>query len=967
MDQDKGTDTSEGVEMKPMAAAENAGEGEGDGEETGAAAKTDSGVPLSPLTKDITTEPKSNIGDDEEPFLDLDSSMKSESEFASHLGALQSQDNVSSGVSTGVSSSLANSQRLTKPTSGSLSNQADIPTSGFDGAYDQPFWAEVSKKEDLEGLPPKLAFREARLDRIIKQLGSSEKALFFILRKCPLQGETRQLINGIVSRGVDVNTRENRTLSGPLHLAAERNFVHVARLLLDNEAPTQAGGVGGKLPVEIALEAKNDELAAVIMRNMSKASVRLLFEGQIAEDGSVTPPSLNFAEMVSSSAMPNTCKAILDSMLEATDEPDEYRFHYRALEADSAGHSPNMPTFSQTAKTAFHRILDGKNKDLPRHNVVRMLIHNKWSAYGEKMAWMNIGMYFLFMVLVSFSLVSAARQVDPRKYRGAENIIRGICEILSIICIMLNVVEEVREMKRERLAYLKQPYNYLQILSTLLLLLIIPLRWTGVTAQWHLASIAYTFLCLRMLQLISVLRIVGIYLQILTRILYKDVSRFTIIFILFLLTYTGALLLALRGERWEPEPEEGEASPTAGAGDTAQASEPGKTGTELDITRLTSSYPEILITGIRTMIQQESVVDYINEDSAHDSFGWLGIIINMLFLFIVLIVLLNILIAQLSDTYADVKADAQRELEQNWGVSLKNLEQSTSPFKRLRFQTYSHYQDVEHPGDTLIGWEEPADENEQEEEQRRQRQFDQHIHQQQQQIMALKAQMRTAIIMLQKNEEIPPQLRSALNELVRDTLPSMLGSVVDRSRDEVFTRMERNQSRQDKSFLLMHHSMGETSKSLQSYVGERHDEVGQVLRSLTTQLQSTDSTITAVSTQVEETLPETLQEMISVAHSSTVEELSELIKSTYQPKSQPTGGATASGERRSASSPPPGEQPHVVSQVQSIVANAQAATQDNIKLAHINTMRTVEQFVTVSWLAVRNCSECGGLGRTIIK
>ena len=54
--------------------------------------------------------------------------------------------------------------------------------------------------------------------------------------------QTRQLINGIVSRGVDVNTRENRTLSGPLHLAAERNFVHVARLLLDNEAPTQAGG-----------------------------------------------------------------------------------------------------------------------------------------------------------------------------------------------------------------------------------------------------------------------------------------------------------------------------------------------------------------------------------------------------------------------------------------------------------------------------------------------------------------------------------------------------------------------------------------------------------------------------------------------------------------------------------------------------------------------------------------------------
>ena len=54
--------------------------------------------------------------------------------------------------------------------------------------------------------------------------------------------QTRQLLDGIVSRGVDVNVREKQTLSGPLHLAAERNFVHVARLLLDNEAVTQSEG-----------------------------------------------------------------------------------------------------------------------------------------------------------------------------------------------------------------------------------------------------------------------------------------------------------------------------------------------------------------------------------------------------------------------------------------------------------------------------------------------------------------------------------------------------------------------------------------------------------------------------------------------------------------------------------------------------------------------------------------------------
>ena len=55
----------------------------------------------------------------------------------------------------------------------------------------------------------------------------------------------------------------------------------------------------------------------------------------------------------------------------------------------------------------------------------------------------------------------------------------------------------------------------------------------------------------------------------------------------------------------------------------------------------------------------------------------------MLFLFIVLIVILNILIAQLSDTYAEVKSDAQRTLEQNWGQALRNLEQ-TNKFQVLQ-------------------------------------------------------------------------------------------------------------------------------------------------------------------------------------------------------------------------------------------------------------------------------------------
>ncbi len=44
---------------------------------------------------------------------------------------------------------------------------------------------------------------------------------------------------------------------------------------------------------------------------------------------------------------------------------------------------------------------------------------------------------------------------------------------------------------------------------------------------------------------------------------------------------------------------------------------------------------------------------------------WLGVFIYLLFLFLVIVVLLNLLIAQMSDTYGSVQQDAQRSLAIN--------------------------------------------------------------------------------------------------------------------------------------------------------------------------------------------------------------------------------------------------------------------------------------------------------------
>ena len=44
---------------------------------------------------------------------------------------------------------------------------------------------------------------------------------------------------------------------------------------------------------------------------------------------------------------------------------------------------------------------------------------------------------------------------------------------------------------------------------------------------------------------------------------------------------------------------------------------------------------------------------------------WFGVIVYIVFLFLVVVVLLNLLIAQMSDTYGSVQQDAQRSLAIN--------------------------------------------------------------------------------------------------------------------------------------------------------------------------------------------------------------------------------------------------------------------------------------------------------------
>lgn len=65
-------------------------------------------------------------------------------------------------------------------------------------------------------------------------------------------------------------------------------------------------------------------------------------------------------------------------------------------------------------------------------------------------------------------------------------------------------------------------------------------------------------------------------------------------------------------------------------------------------------------------------------------YSWLGITLMLLFSFLIAVILLNLLIAQLSDTYQKIQNNAQRELELNRVYVLTQIEKNSFIFKVSR-------------------------------------------------------------------------------------------------------------------------------------------------------------------------------------------------------------------------------------------------------------------------------------------
>ncbi|XP_022810216.1 transient receptor potential cation channel subfamily V member 2-like isoform X1 [Stylophora pistillata] len=214
--------------------------------------------------------------------------------------------------------------------------------------------------------------------------------------------------------------------------------------------------------------------------------------------------------------------------------------------------------------------------------------------------------------------------------------------------VLFYIYEEINQMRIERNSYFTEWMTLFDWLGLLLILCIIPLRYTKSKAQWLVASLAFLFNFLRLFKFSCVTRTAGLYTKTLAKVIQQDLTRFIAVFIVIFLPFGFALCLSLRQGSYGYHQ-------FSGLGD-------------------------VLLSSFRALFEQRPITeDYSN-------INWLSILLLLTYMGTVIVILLNILIAQMSTTYIQAKKVARLEYDVDRILQLMRMERC--PFLNLRVKYY---------------------------------------------------------------------------------------------------------------------------------------------------------------------------------------------------------------------------------------------------------------------------------------
>ena len=299
-------------------------------------------------------------------------------------------------------------------------------------------------------------------------------------------------------------------------------------------------------------------------------------------------------------------------------------------------------------------IADTKDVDFAFHPCIRTLVDKKMSRVGNFFLLLEIIYYLVFLFCMGYSFVAAAEKADPMKYDHISDYVRAVFEcivvllwvslviayILGIVTSVTweyhrgigkksdkNNVKEITPLKAIVPSFkntLSDPFSYYTLFWILCLFLVLPLRIASSPVQWIFAVCAVTFGFLRLIKIIRILPGFGTYVHTITLIIYYDVPKFSLVCLTLVLVLSECFFISLRAPYSSNKP------------DNISATQLGHPG-------ITSAIHWTILSFIRILLEAQSI---LGDNYLSNHLNWLSSSIYLISLMLLVVILINIFIAQ---------------------------------------------------------------------------------------------------------------------------------------------------------------------------------------------------------------------------------------------------------------------------------------------------------------------------------
>lgn len=333
---------------------------------------------------------------------------------------------------------------------------------------------------------------------------------------------------------------------------------------------------------------------------------------------------------------------------------------YPLAALDSIG--PNGETSLHSALMIIVNGETDEHLDMLEGGVIGQLLREKWKTFARRRFIERLVIAIVHLILLSVAIYVRPQTSDNNgnllRYRGSTDGVRYFCEIMVCISCLFTVISEIIEVASQGFrTFIRNcahaPDQTVYLISCLLILACVPCRFLEqTTAEDILLIIAAPGSWFFLLFFARGTKLTGPFVTMIYKMLSGDLFRFAIIYCIFLVGFTQGFYVLFRDV---PQ-------------DNSEAS------------RFSS-----LIETILTLFQM-TLGEFKYEAFNTSRYTPLTKIVFAIFMILMPILLLNMLIAMMGNTYNQVIAKSEKEWRMQWAKIVVVLERGFTKKQLLKFQ-----------------------------------------------------------------------------------------------------------------------------------------------------------------------------------------------------------------------------------------------------------------------------------------